>query len=212
MPKHEKPWKEEIAAALEALGGVASLSDLYAFISEHSTRQLTPAWQASIRQILELNSSDSANYRGAADLFVAVEGIGNGIWGLRDSHVSSRTAVDLMAPEPPGRVELTVTRIIRETKLSTQIKQLYRFRCQICGETLLLRDGKRYAEAHHIMPLGSPHNGADTAGNILCVCPNCHVTLDYGARPLQLDSLHIHPAHVIDKKCIEYHNSVICSS
>jgi predicted restriction endonuclease len=56
---------------------------------------------------------------------------------------------------------------------------LHEYRCQICGKRIALPDGGFYAEAHHIRPLGSPHNGPDHVGNILCVCPNHHVALDY---------------------------------
>jgi hypothetical protein len=46
-----------------------------------------------------------------------------------------------------------------------------------------------YCEAHHIRPLGIPHNGADSSDNILIVCPNHHKTLDYGAMMIDLSRL-----------------------
>lgn len=41
--------------------------------------------------------------------------------------------------------------------------------------------GGPYAEAAHIRPLGSPHDGPDDLTNLLCLCPNDHVLLDKGA-------------------------------
>ena len=76
--------------------------------------------------------------------------------------------------------------------------------CQICGSRILLGDGSPYAEAHHVKPLGAPHNGPDHPGNIVCVCPNCHVMLDYGAIAADPTKL----SNVLPE-FINYHNQVI---
>lgn len=39
--------------------------------------------------------------------------------------------------EPAKRIETTVARIIRDTRTTRQVKELYDYRCQICGERLL---------------------------------------------------------------------------
>jgi hypothetical protein len=57
-------------------------------------------------------------------------------------------ASDLDAP--PGRVSTTVYRILRDTELARRIKRIHEYKCQICGETIQLLNGSRYAEAHHI--------------------------------------------------------------
>jgi predicted restriction endonuclease len=69
--------------------------------------------------------------------------------------------------------------------LARQLKLLYENRCQICGESITLPNGTRYSEAHHVRPLGRPHHGPDVAGNILVLCPNHHVMLDYGVIALE---------------------------
>jgi predicted restriction endonuclease len=81
---------------------------------------------------------------------------------------------------PPGRRPTTVRRIIRDNALSRLIKALHDHTCQVCGIRLLLPQGP-YAEGAHIRPLGSPHDGHDVAGNLLCLCPNDHVLFDQGA-------------------------------
>jgi len=100
--------------------------------------------------------------------------------------------------------------LIRDSNLVRKLKSINKYRCQICNETIDLHNGILYSEAHHIKPLGQPHNGPDVLQNMLCVCPNCHVKLDYGAIKLDLTKLSISPEHIIDIEFINYHNQVIC--
>jgi hypothetical protein len=109
----------------------------------------------------------------------------------------------------PSRVETTTLRIIRDTNLSRRIKVMHKFECQICGLSIELSDGKRYAEAHHIKPLGQPHNGPDIAENIVCLCPNHHAEMDLGARPLELKAIRQTKGHTVDQAYLDYHNSII---
>jgi predicted restriction endonuclease len=100
-------------------------------------------------------------------------------------------------------------RILRDTKLARQIKQLHNNRCQICGKTIDLSTGEFYSEVHHIKPLGAPHNGSDVAGNIIVLCPNHHVMCDYGAIPLKLEEIKQHPNHEIIMEYVTYHNDFL---
>ncbi|TDA66799.1 MAG: hypothetical protein D9V45_07710 [Chloroflexi bacterium] len=75
-------WLEEIVHAIDALGGIAGYHEIYSYIEEHTQRQLSEHWKASVRQIIEDHSSD-AQFRSGIDLFYSVEGIGKGVWGLR---------------------------------------------------------------------------------------------------------------------------------
>ena len=115
-------------------------------------------------------------------------------------------ASDLIEPLPE-KVQTTAYRILRDTELARRVKALHNYECQICGRTILLPDGKRYAEGHHIQPLGL--NGPDVAGNILCLCPNHHAECDLGAIDLVLSDLRHVDGHVIDAKFIEFHNREI---
>jgi putative restriction endonuclease len=94
---------------------------------------------------------------------------------------------------PPRRMEATVQRLVRNTKVSQHVKNLHKHRCQICGQTLTVAAGL-YAEGAHISPLGRPHNGSDVESNILCLCPNDHVLFDLGAIVID-DDLTIRDAH-----------------
>ena len=127
---------------------------------------------------------------------------------LLHSIVSSATetpeAADIEEPSRPERVQQVVSRIVRDTALARAVKLEQEFRCQLCGTSLDLGDGRFYAEAHHVRPLGSPHDGPDERENIVCVCPNHHALLDFGAIRLDESAVpKVRPEHV------RYHNDKI---
>ena len=130
------------------------------------------------------------------------------IMNLFDSTIIENTpvAIDITESTAPDRTLQETYRILRDTSLAREIKAANLNRCQICGETLSLKNGKPYSEAHHIKPLGRPHNGLDIKENIICVCPNHHVLLDYGAIELNHSEL-----KDINIEFINYHNKIICS-
>ena len=110
---------------------------------------------------------------------------------------------------PADRVKSTTYRILRDTDLARRVKAMHNGCCQICGATIKLRDGTNYAEAHHIQPLGQPHNGPDMISNIICVCPNHHAELDYQVIPLDLAALKKVQGHSIAPRFVDYHNRVM---
>lgn len=111
--------------------------------------------------------------------------------------------------EPSEKIISVSYRIVRDTVISQKIKKLYNYECQLCKKVLVLKNDVLYNEAHHIKPLGSPHNGPDVTKNIICVCPEHHVLLDYGAIKLNKEQMIIHPSHQISDEYIYYHNKNI---
>ncbi|MFF1644650.1 YDG/SRA domain-containing protein [Streptomyces sp. NPDC058240] len=88
----------------------------------------------------------------------------------------------------------TVERIVRDTAVVRRVKRWHEYTCQICGLALTVgAEGKSYAEGAHIQALGGSAGGPDVEGNVLCLCPNCHVRLDRGALYLTDDF------HVVDR-------------
>lgn len=205
--KDMSSWREDVIQALTNLGGVASLTNIYKEVEKIRKGNLPKSSHAITRRTIETNSSDSQVF-GGNDIFYSTIGIGNGIWGLRDLSHSTPQASDISEPKEPQRTKTEVYRVLRDTALARDLKLLHKNRCQICGTTLKLKDGD-YSEAHHIRPLGSPHNGSDTANNIIILCPNCHVLCDYGAIRLQLDKLQVLPEHQIGDESVSYHNAKI---
>jgi hypothetical protein len=114
-----------------------------------------------------------------------------------------------LEPSPAERTKTTVSRIVRDTRLSKRVKMLHDYECQVCGFALTLPDGSRYAEGHHIRPLGTPHDGSDVLGNILCLCPNHHAACDLGAIQLVRGELRHAVGHSVEQMFLDYHNSMI---
>jgi predicted HNH restriction endonuclease len=114
--------------------------------------------------------------------------------------------------EEPGTSKQEIYRVLRDSTLARQIKLLHGNCCQICSTTMKLQGNKLYSEAHHIIPLGKPHNGPDTADNLIVLCPNCHVLCDYGANSLDLSNITQVGNHQVSQKSIDYHNTKIVGS
>jgi len=131
---------------------------------------------------------------------------------------------------PEGTTTLPVKQLLRtvrlrDTFLATEIKKRYEITCQVCGKTVLLSTSKRYAEGHHLCPLGHPHFGPDVAGNIIVLCPNHHVMFDRGAITILPETmlirhavdgvpentlrLRVEPWHSVSRRFLEYHHEKI---
>jgi hypothetical protein len=131
---------------------------------------------------------------------------------------TQQTPVDLS--EPPPRYDAHVSRIIRDTKLARELKSLYGFACQVCGLRIEPSRGSFYVEVHHVRPLGGGHDGLDTQGNMLVLCPNHHAMFDFGI-PRFLSPLRVEIAgtshdltlkHALSQESIAYHNTKLQSS
>ncbi|TGL45981.1 HNH endonuclease [Leptospira perdikensis] len=202
-------WLEDIKQALKNLNGIAEYKLIYEEVAKIRKDPLPESWQAIIRRTIETSSSDSDAFDKKKDLFFSVEGKGKGIWGLREyANKKIKLAVDINEPNENTtlRHNISVYRILRDTYLARELKLLYSDQCQICTVTLNLNDDQSYSEAHHVKPLGMPHNGPDSSDNLIIVCPNCHVKLDYGA--LELRNIPI-LKHSINSEYIYYHNNEI---
>ncbi|MGW1052368.1 HNH endonuclease [Streptomyces sp. NPDC002521] len=126
---------------------------------------------------------------------------------LADTPVQRRTAV-VQAQE-------------RDSRVKRQVKAWYDNTCQFCGTVIELATPPfAYSEAAHIQALGAPHNGPDRIENVLCLCPNCHVRFDMGARFLtdelriidsvtgmDLGPLTVHAQHRIRLEYVRQHRS-----
>ena len=116
----------------------------------------------------------------------------------------------------PKRKKGTVVRIVRDTQVAQGIKKIYQFECQVCGTAIKTKKGL-YAEGAHIKPLGKPHNGDDSADNIMCLCPNHHVMYDKGTFAIDDDfnilgeisgSLRVNDEHKINLDNFRYHREI----
>ena len=198
-------WLDDISLALANLGGIAHYDTLYPEVKKVRSGALPESWKQIIQRTIQDHSADSDGFKGN-NVFYSVKGIGSGVWGLRSHLLSTPSASDIEPPSAAERLLIETYRVLRDTELARKIKALHKNICQLCGQTVTLKDGETYAEAHHIKPLGSPHNGPDVAENIVVLCPNHHVMLDYGAVPLEAKDLRSIQGHVIGSAYIAYHN------
>lgn len=123
----------------------------------------------------------------------------------------------------PLKRTLTVQRVIRDSVIGKAQKQRYQYECQVCGTTIELPNGKRYAEAHHLRPVGKPHNGKDGFPNTIVVCPQHHAMFDLGAIAIEPESYLVKYwnkdegkknsrlilNHDLDPACVQYHHRKI---
>ncbi|WP_448268142.1 HNH endonuclease [Nostoc sp. DSM 114159] len=221
-----RKWVEDIATALANLNGVAPLADIYQEVKKIRPFPHPQNLAATVRGTSENHSSDSAKYKGK-DLFFSVRGLGSGVWGLRSFVTETPEASDIdegsdnenkvadnqnfhgSGNQAPGRVLQKTYRILRDTQLTCKIKLLHNHLCQLCNTSIVLVNKKSYSEAHHIKPLGRPHNGPDIASNIIVLCPNHHVMLDYGVMKLDNSKIRSNTGHSISEEFIKYHNENI---
>ena len=120
--------------------------------------------------------------------------------------VDESPATDVPTDELPERLRAEVFRLVRDTKLIRELKTAHKDTCQLCGLRMELTPGRFYSEGHHIKPLGQKHNGPDVKDNVLCVCPNCHVKLDFAAIKIDSTKLRTFPGHAVRQEFVDYHN------
>lgn len=198
-------WTEEIVDAMVELGNEASLVDIIRRIRERGMKKITA--EASIRQALE-DHCPQKSFRSGKAVFHHLGGERSGYYRLVAPPVrQTELAIDVESSGVP-RHGVVVNRIVRDTLLATRIKELYNYRCQICATSILLPNNRKYAEAHHLQPLGGIHGGPDVAGNVMCVCPNHHVQLDYSAMRISVSALKI-SLHIIEERFVDYHNRLL---
>jgi putative restriction endonuclease len=99
------------------------------------------------------------------------------VWQFRLASADSTDSPDVDTWNQAPRVEAAVQRIVRNTAMATNVKDMHNHTCQVCGQQLRTAAGL-YAEAAHIRALGAPHHGPDALDNILCLCPNDQVLFD----------------------------------
>ncbi|MGB8645361.1 MAG: PIN-like domain-containing protein [Anaerolineae bacterium] len=118
-------WKQEALNALTALGGAASLQEIYdevARASKTTQRQLPVSWQAIIRRTLQNYWAESEWFLGKEDLFIH---IGTGQWGLKTPEVRSarglfRETIKAFLEQSSG---------MKVDKIYSQVKALHPERC-----------------------------------------------------------------------------------
>jgi hypothetical protein len=197
----------QVKRALQELGGESTWNKIFDQVTknrngDYSHYKTWRIYKTTTNQIIQQHCPGYEKYNG----YPHFEKVGPGRCRLIGQTKTKTTpiALDIGQPSQPERIKQETYRILRDTALAREVKESNKYQCHICGQILKLSDERPYAEAHHIKPLGSPHDGPDVRENILCVCPNHHVLLDYGAIKLAGAQL-----TGIAGEYIEYHNKNI---
>ncbi|MFC6964951.1 HNH endonuclease [Halocatena marina] len=125
--------------------------------------------------------------------------------------------------ETTERRATTRNDVVRNDGLIRKLKILHDNTCQVCGDRRLKGPNDGFSHAHHLMPLGEPHNGPDIPQNILVVCPNHHDDFENGMLTIDPQTLEVNHFyedsvngrtietdgdHEIGAQYIAYHNQV----
>lgn len=218
---HNTNWLQSVAEVIldvvNAQGtSTFSLSDVYLrtdLLSERFPKNRNI--NAKIRQVLQrLRDIGLISFLGDGNYSLSVD----------SPDFDVQTTV-LTSASDAGQIEFRERSIcvrLRNTVLAAELKMRYEYRCQICRSTVELAR-RDYAEAHHVRPLGTPHEGSDLEGNIIVVCPNHHIMFDRGAICLDPKTFlvrHVRNAfppcglyladwHVLDQSSITYYQDTI---
>jgi len=142
-------------------------------------------------------------------------------------HLGSEKQIDILEKEikpnlkpdykRADRAATTVSRIKRDVSLSENIKEIYRYKCQVCNVYLKTPYGA-IAIGAHIKGLGKPHNGPDVIENMICLCPNHHEQFDdhgfyidpetyeiKGLEGFEGKKITLNKKHNIEKSFLKYH-------
>ncbi|MCT9092959.1 HNH endonuclease [Streptomyces sp. ASQP_92] len=197
------------------------------------------AWTLTRRSILDSWELDAADTSRLMEPFAKVDA------ALQAAEDADRAPIRTVWSEPSGRSDQEAdtepagepeadvpdmpvqrrTAVVqsqdRDTRVTRRVKKWYDNICQMCSTRIELpAPPYLYSEAAHIQALGAPHDGPDRIENVLCLCPNCHIQFDRGARYLtddlhvvdaltghSLGPLKIHPDHLIKLTYVQQHRA-----
>ena len=113
-------------------------------------------------------------------------------------------------PTPPLTTSSVVTRYIRDTAIGNELKSFYEYKCSFCNTIISRPFDNPYVEACHIKPLNE--DGPDIKENIIVLCPNHHVELDFGAitiDPISMTISHIDKTNPLDGKKVQLKHQIV---
>lgn len=214
----------EVVFALTCLGYEAHMQDIKRKVTElrggvfgsyHAHYKNPYTYEQTIQKVVEMHCPQRRGFGGHARFESTEYGRYRLISTPPTSEMSTSPGSKTHDPglllddlEGPLRKQRALMLLQRNASLSQELKALYEWKCQVCGTHIELGAGIRYAEAHHIRALGEPHNGPDKMGNMVCVCPNCHVKLDFHVMKIDVQALLI-SKHSLDLQCVQYHNHLV---
>lgn len=86
----------------------------------------------------------------------------------------------------PEKIFSIIRHAKRDKKKVKDLKLEYLDKCQICNYCLILENGKRHSEVHHLRPIGN-ELGNDDFDNMIVLCPNHHKAFDFSVLRLDMN-------------------------
>lgn len=113
-----------------------------------------------------------------------------------------------------------IDRLVRETKISRDLKIRYGNLCQVCKTPVRVNSENYLSEGHHLQPYNRVHQGDDVIENMIILCPNHHSQFDrlyYAIEPLthlvhcqnkddenHLKKIFLLPGHILGEAYLQY--------
>ncbi len=205
----------EIIDAFATFNGSVKIADIKKYIFEQRDNSFAPyeskySFDQTIQAIINRHCAESPQFNGQENFVKEY----TGYYKLKDFRQSPTDKLlfqykilNVEDGENITRSIRAVNQINRNTKLVNALKLLYENKCQICNIKIAIGENEYYSEVHHLKPLGMPHNGPDKIENMIIVCPNCHVKLDYKSLRLEINQITVTEPHIIGEEFIIYQNS-----
>jgi 5-methylcytosine-specific restriction protein A len=216
-------WKQAVADCAFRLVNdrrevTFTIDDMYGFLPEFAERfpgNRNP--KPKMRQSLQKLRNDG---------LLIFEGGGRYRLNIESEEVDTESPLPLSGGTDTPQTRSVVRNIrLRNTVLAIEIKRRYGNICQICRVPVWVSRAQCYAEGHHLKPIGAPHFGPDTPGNIIVMCPNHHIMFDRGAATIMPRTLavlhvvdevftptcrlHVEAWHKLDPRLLAYHHGRI---
>lgn len=81
-------WSSDVETAMKRIAGPANYEEIYETVREvrlSQGRSWPSTAESVVRREIQEASSDSKSWKGLKDSFTSVNGLGKGIWAIRDS-------------------------------------------------------------------------------------------------------------------------------
>lgn len=93
---------------------------------------------------------------------------------------------DLDSPENESE-QVSINKIKRYQSIVANLKRVNNYECQLCHQSFVMDNGKKYCEAHHIKALSK--NGSQSPENVLILCPTHHRMFHYAVKSVFINDL-----------------------
>ncbi|MGF9891467.1 HNH endonuclease [Priestia megaterium] len=116
---------------------------------------------------------------------------GNGKSERNNKSIKKDKNITTFSSRNKETIKYSGVKFFRDLALASTLKNLYQCQCQVCKIQINTPNGLRI-QAHHIQPYNDVHKGDDCWGNMLVICPNCHLQFDELYFAIEPNTLTIH--------------------